>query len=72
MSEAKRWQMELEEYIRQGEPEQIEKSAAWQTAIGLQAVDGLQTSAYLLLGTEYELKNRYLHIDYRGKDKEKV
>lgn len=48
MSEDKRWQFELEEYIRQGEPEQIEKSEAWQTAIGLQAVDGLKTSAYLL------------------------
>lgn len=48
MSEDKRWQSELEEYIRQGEPEQMEKSAAWQTAIGLQAVDGLKTSEYLL------------------------
>ena len=28
--------------------DQIEKSEAWQTAIGLQAVDGLKTSAYLL------------------------
>lgn len=42
------WQSELEEYIRQGEPEQSEKSAAWKTAIGLQDVDGLKTSAYLL------------------------
>ncbi len=48
MSEDKRWQFELEEYIRQGEPDQIEKSAAWQTAIGLQAVDGLRISEYLL------------------------
>lgn len=48
MSEDKRWQFELEEYIRQGEPEQIEKSEAWKTAIGLQAVDGLKTSDYLL------------------------
>ncbi len=48
MSEDNRWQFELEEYIRQGEPEQIEKSEAWQTAIGLQDVDGLKTSAYLL------------------------
>lgn len=48
MSEENRWQFELEEYIRQGEPEKIEKSEAWQTAIGLQAVDGLKTSAYLL------------------------
>ncbi|MBP3341118.1 MAG: Fic family protein [Peptococcaceae bacterium] len=43
-----RWQFELEEYIRQGEPEQAEKSEAWQIAIGLQQVDGLYTSAYLL------------------------
>ncbi len=48
MSEDKRWQLELEEYIRQGEPDQAEKSEAWQIAIGLQQVDGLKTSAYLL------------------------
>ena len=48
MSEDKRWQFELEEYLRQGEPEQAEKSEAWQIAIGLQQVDGLKTSAYLL------------------------
>ena len=39
----KNWQFELEEYIRQGEPDRAEKSGAWQTAIGLQAVDGLNT-----------------------------
>ena len=44
----KNWQFELEEYIRQGEPDRAEKSEAWQTAIGLQAVDGLKTSEYLL------------------------
>ena len=48
MSAEKNWQFELEEYIKQGEPGQIEKSEAWQTAIGLQAVDGLKTSVYLL------------------------
>lgn len=48
MSEEKKWQFELEEYIRQGEPAQAQKSVAWQTAIGLQEVDGLQTSDYLL------------------------
>ncbi|MCM1399390.1 MAG: Fic family protein [Clostridium sp.] len=42
------WQMDLEEYIRQGEPEQADKSLAWKTAIGLQDVDGLKTSEYLL------------------------
>ena len=44
----KNWQFELEEYIKQGEPGKVEKSEAWQTAIGLQAVDGLKTSEYLL------------------------
>lgn len=48
MSEQLQWQFELEEYIRQGEPEQTEKSQAWKIGIGLQAVDGLKTSAYLL------------------------
>lgn len=43
-----KWQFELEEYIKQGEPGRVDKSEAWQTAIGLQAVDGLNTSAYLL------------------------
>ena len=39
--------IDLDEYIRQGEPSQKEKASIWQTAIGLQAVDGLHTSEYL-------------------------
>ena len=39
--------MNFDEYIRQGEPAQREKAGYWQTAIGLQAVDGLKTSDYL-------------------------
>ena len=27
----KNWQFELEEYIKQGEPDKAEKSEAWQT-----------------------------------------
>ena len=42
------WKYDLEEYIRQGEPGRAEKSAAWQTAIGLQDVDGLKPSEYLI------------------------
>ena len=38
----------FEEYIRQGEASQYEKVQAWKTAIGLQAVDGLTPSAYLI------------------------
>ena len=33
---------DFEEYIRQGEPQKKEKGYAWQTAIGLQAVDDLK------------------------------
>lgn len=39
---------EFEEYIRQGEPQKREKGYAWQTAIGLQAVDNLKPSEYLI------------------------
>ncbi len=41
------YQPDFEEYIRQGEPEQKERALIWRTAIGLQQVDGLQTSDYL-------------------------
>lgn len=39
---------DFDEYIRQGEPGRSEKAAAWQTAIGLQDVDGLKPSKYLI------------------------
>ena len=39
---------DFEEYIRQGEPQKREKGYVWQTAIGLQAVDDLKPSAYLI------------------------
>lgn len=38
----------FKEYIRQSEPQKREKGYAWQTAIGLQAVDGLRPSEYLI------------------------
>lgn len=53
-----KWQLDLGEYIRQGEPDRIEKSAAWQTAIGLQAVDGLKTSEYLLDTAKHHIEGR--------------
>ena len=59
MPEQDRWQLELSEYIRQGEPERAEKSAAWQTAIGLQAVDGLKTSTYLLETAKTHIEGEY-------------
>ncbi|MBR5167921.1 MAG: Fic family protein [Salinivirgaceae bacterium] len=39
--------IDFDEYIRQGEPEKRDRADAWRVAIGLQAVDGLTTSAYL-------------------------
>lgn len=39
--------LDFDEYVKQGEPDKKEKAAIWRTAIGLQAVDGLQTSEYL-------------------------
>ncbi|MBQ3970479.1 MAG: Fic family protein [Clostridia bacterium] len=48
MAQDHNWQFDLDEYIKQGEPDRCEKSAAWKAAIGLQDVDGLHTSDYLL------------------------
>lgn len=38
----------FEEYLRQGEPDKAEKAKVWKTAIGLQQVDGLTPSDYLI------------------------
>mgnify|MGYP001593436232 CR=1 FL=1 len=38
----------FEEYIRQGEPQKAEKAKVWSMAIGLQDVDGLKPSNYLI------------------------
>ena len=44
----KNWDLELFEYIKVGEPEKKEKAKAWEIAIGLQDVDGLKPSKYLI------------------------
>ena len=38
----------FKEYFIRAEPDKRDKGYAWQTAIGLQAVDGLKTSKYLI------------------------
>ena len=49
MSDERKFNIEdLDEYIRQGEPQKKERAEAWRVAIGLQAVDGLKVSDYLL------------------------
>ena len=39
---------EFDKYIVQGEPDKKAKANAWQTAIGLQDVDGLSVSEFLI------------------------
>lgn len=39
---------DFDEYIRQGEPDAAISAEQWKTAIGLQAVDGLKPSQYLI------------------------
>jgi len=38
----------FEEYLRQGEPNKAEKAKVWKIAVGLQQVDGLTPSDYLI------------------------
>ena len=47
MADNKQNIQEFEEYLRQGEPSRRKKALMWATSIGLQQVDGLQTSEYL-------------------------
>lgn len=57
------WRVDLEEYIRQGEPDKIDRSNAWKTAIGLQDVDGLKTSEYLLDTAKEHIEGKISIID---------
>ncbi len=38
----------FKEYLKEAEPDKVSKGYAWSTAIGLQAVDGLKPSQYLI------------------------
>lgn len=57
------WKVDLEEYIRQGEPDKIARSNAWKTAIGLQDVDGLKTSEYLLDTAKEHIEGKINIVD---------
>lgn len=48
MNKKNNWNLEFSEYIKQGEPNLVEKTKTWETAIGLQDVDGLKPSKYLI------------------------
>jgi hypothetical protein len=54
---------DFEEYIRQGEPGKKEKGIIWQMAIGLQQVDGLKPSAYLI---ETAIENNIKKLREKG------
>lgn len=54
---------EFDEYLRQSEPHRRERAESWRTAIGLQAVDGLKTSAYLV-----ETAKRHIEGDINIED----
>lgn len=83
MVEEKNWKLELSEYIKQGEPNKIEKAQIWKIAIGLQDVDGLKPSKYLIKTAKehiegnidiYEVKDRidqYYEVVDSKKDLEK-
>ena len=55
---ADNWETELSEYILQGEPDKTDKSNAWKTAIGLQDVDGLKPSEYLIETAKEHIEGR--------------
>lgn len=46
----------FEEYLRQGEPNKVEKAKIWKTAIGLQQVDGLKPSDYLIITAKQNIE----------------
>ena len=50
--------MDFEQYIIQGEPGRKERAENWQVAIGLQAVDGLRPSRYLLQTAQEHIEER--------------
>ena len=59
----------LNEYIRQGEPQKRERSEAWKVAIGLQQVDRLQTSEYLLDTAKRHIEGDISIIEAKEADK---
>lgn len=46
----------FDEYLRQGEPNKAEKAKVWKTAIGLQQVDGLKPSDYLIANARQNIE----------------
>ena len=57
---------DFERYIVQGEPEKSEKAKIWQTAIGLQDVDGLKPSEYLIKTAEQHIEGDITISEVKG------
>lgn len=55
----------FEEYIRQGEPNKVEKAKVWKTAIGLQQVDGLKPSDYLISTAKQNIEGNISLIEVK-------
>ena len=66
---------DFDEYIRQSEPDKQQKGYIWQAAIGLQDVDGLKPSKYLIKTAKknidgditIEEANNLIHSYYKSK-----
>lgn len=61
---------EFDEYINETEPGRKEKARAWQTAIGLQDVDGLKVSSYLIENARKHIEGEISIDDVRRDLKE--
>lgn len=48
MANKEEWNFQLSQYIKEGEKTRVQKTKTWETAIGLQDVDGLKPSKYLI------------------------
>ena len=55
----------FEEYIRQGEPNKAEKAKVWKIAIGLQQVDGLKPSDYLITTAKQNIEGNISIIEVK-------
>ena len=66
---------DFDEYVRQSEPDKQQKGYVWQAAIGLQDVDGLKPSDYLIATAKknidgditFEEANELIHSYYKSK-----
>ena len=66
---------DFDEYVRQSEPDKQQKGQVWQAAIGLQDVDGLKPSDYLIATAKknidgditFEEANELIHSYYKSK-----